>query len=405
MRCFKPLSFILFVVIITSLKCANSSEVTVEASTISLGSKFKLKSQGAFRLEAGTHGTSRFGWSAGPIAVAEDGMIYAAGHVQHYSVGAFILNEDPGFGSIDKLPIAANTQPFVKISPLYTPQKSANRITGIETFDNQLLLMNDEYYDANGNNNEFLTVLENRLNLDNSKQIGFFPITAKSHAAGWMSEIPEPLSKELNALYLAGSASNIPINGRHSIGPSLFTWFPFYLENVKPMGSTVTMAPLIDYSLDNPLHPDLNNKNGSNDLWTELSYAAYGFISPDQTSYIVIGHSGGHESGIRYKITQENNRKCGGFCATDYKDYYNYYWIYSVEDIKKSFSGELQPHEVKPVEYGKLPLLDYRYLIKGADFNRKTNQLYLSTDKVDRTQSKFESQPIIWTFELVENER
>ena len=387
------------------VRYATAEDYKIGKTSIPIGNHFNLKSKGAFRLDARSAGLSRAAYSSGPIAISNDERIlYIAGHSQHFSVGSFAVNSKSSFGTIDSLPVANNFSPFINISPVNKPQQSANRIVGIEVVNGQLLVMSDEYYDADTNNSEFLVVFDQYLDLSSAKQVGFFPISPKSHAAGWMSKIPDPLTKDLEALYIAGSASNIPINGRHSIGPSLFTWFPYFLEHLDPKGNSISMSPLIDYSLNNPLHPDLSNKQGKNDLWTELSYAAYGFISPDQRSYIVIGHSGGHDSGVGYKITQKNGHQCGGYCAMDYKDYYNYFWIYSVSDIKKSFAGSIEPHEVKPVEYGKLPLLDYRYLIIGADFNRLTNHLYLSIDKLDTTQSKYESQPLIWVFELITKE-
>lgn len=391
----------LLLTILGSHAYANTPAVNDEI--INVGSQYKLQTLGAYRIKQGKFGSSRFAWTVGPIAVADDDtIIYVAGHAHHFSVGGFSLTAELGLGSVEDLPIAPNVIPFAKVTPPFKPQGSANQITGLEILDQQLLVMSDEYYDADTNNNEFFVLFQDRLNLADSSQLGFFNLSARSHASGWMSKIPEPLATDLGALYLAGSASNIPINGRHSIGPSMFTWFPFYMDNTKPAGRPLVMAPLIDYSLAHPLHPDLNNTQRNNDLWTELSYAAYGFISPNQKHYIVLGYSGGHESGIGYKITQENGYQCGGFCANDYRDYYNHYWIYSVEDIKRSHRGELQPHELRPVEYGRLPFLDHQFLIIGADYNHHSNRLYLSVRGLDKTQNRFESQPIIWVFELLE---
>lgn len=51
----------------------------------------------------------------------------------------------------------------------------------------------------------------------------------------------------------------------------------------------------------------------------------------------MLGMSGGYKSEIGYKIMCKNGKKCGGFCVMDFIDYYNYYWIYLVEDIKEFF--------------------------------------------------------------------
>lgn len=402
--CFQVCLASIFLSLITRVSIAVADEIVVKRDILQMGSNFTLISKGAFRLRAGTYGDSRPSYSAGPIAISEkDEMLYIAGHSHHFSVGAYSINKNFGFGNIESLPIAENTHPFVKINPINQPQGNANRITGIETYGKQLFVMCDEFYDANKDNEEFLVVFEDNTNLTGTSQVGFFSLDSKSHAAGWMSEIPSPLSKELGSSYFAGSASNLPINGRLSIGPSFFTWSPFDVKNSKPLGSEILTHPLIDYSLNNPLAADAKNETGLNNLWTELSNAVYGFISPDLQYYIVLGYSGGHESGIGYKITQDNGNLCGGYCAIDYSDYYNYYWIYSVDDIKSSLKNDVKPFEIEPVEFGKLPLLDYRYQIIGADFSRRSNLVYLSIKDLDKTQNIYESQPLIWAFELVEN--
>lgn len=375
----------------------------VEEQTVTLGQNYQLKVSGALRFAEGTHGSSRLAYTVGPIAVTRDEtLIYTAGHAHHFSIGAFALDKSPSFGDIDDLPIISSALPFIKIAPPHS-KASATRIVGVDTLDAQLLITTDEYYDADANNSEHLVVFPDRHDLSISEQVGFFTLQGASHAAGWMSSIPSPLSADLNAIYLSGSANNIPINSRHSIGPTFFTWFPFYLDKVDPAVRTISTEPLIDYSLTNPLHQDRQNNSLKNNLWTELSTAVYGFVSPNQKHYIIVGSSGGHESGIGYKITQDDGSKCAGSCAYEHDDYYNYFWIYDMKDIVKSHKGELRAHELRPTSYGRLDLFDHRYLIIGADFNRETNKLYLLIDELDDTQNKFEKQPALLVTEFIVN--
>ena len=107
------------------------------------------------------------------------------------------------------------------------------------------------------------------------------------------------------------------------MGPSAFSFDA--RENViyAPSGKIPT-TPLLDFSLKQilrdkstyPIVTDVNsilyNRDGRNKLWTILSNAAYGFIIPNTRTYLTIGFSGGHESGIGYKITQNNGNQCGG---------------------------------------------------------------------------------------------
>ncbi len=374
----------------------------ISNQNVPLGNDFLLKPIGAFRFQEGTIGDSRVAYSVGPIAISEqDSKIYIAGHSHHFAVGEFQLEEIYELGDVDSLPILRSSTPFVKISPTHLIDGSADRITGLEVLDHQLLVMTDEYYDADNNNQENLVVFNDRFNLKKSKQIGFFTLEGRSHVAGWMSKIPSPLSEQLDSIYLAGSASNIPINGRHSIGPSFFTWFPYFLENIEPTVSPILTERLVDYSISNPLHPDEYNKSGNNLLWTSESKAVYGFISPNNKYYIVIGSSGGHNSGLGYKIKQKNGRKCDGPCAYDPKDYYNYFWIYDIDDIISAKQNKIKPYDLRPSQYGVMPMFGGENLIIGADYERNSNRIYFLIDNVDTEQNSYERLPVLVIYELL----
>jgi hypothetical protein len=59
----------------------------------------------------------------------------------------------------------------------------------------------------------------------------------------------------------------------------------------------------------------------------------YGVLLPDTRTYLVVGSSAGHRSGIGYKITQDDDTECGGYCAYSADDSYGYYWMFGVDDL------------------------------------------------------------------------
>lgn len=109
---------------------------------------------------------------------------------------------------------------------------------------------------------------------------------------------------------------------------------------------------LLDFSLAHPLHDDLSNESRENDLWNHLSRAVYGIIVPGTRTYATFGHSGGNESGVGYKIVQDNGRRTGGSSSFAVKDNYHYYCLWDVNDLVRVRAGRMKPNEVRPYEYG-----------------------------------------------------
>ncbi|MCF7980672.1 MAG: hypothetical protein K9K86_01735 [Pseudomonadales bacterium] len=356
------------------------------------------------RFQEGTFGSSRLAYSVGAFAVSEElSTVWIAGHAHHYSVGAYELLEPKRSFSVSQLPIAANLQLFKKIRPGKKLSGEPNRITGMQLINNQLWVNVAEWYDADTDNNNTTMVFSDALDLQNSEQYGYFQLEGRAHAAGWISPIPTSKQTQLGGTHIAGFASNIPINSRLSMGPSLFTWNPDQHE-LTVSGSTIATNRLLDYTLPQPLHEDGYNEAGNNDMWTELSIAYVGFIPENSNHYLVIGSSGGHISGIGYKITQDNGRKCGGPCAYDHDDYYNYFWLYSLSDIELVRNGSLSPSSIRPIDYGVLPVYDGRLLgsplMIGASYCDDSSRLYLLFDGVDKTQNKYEPQPALFVYKL-----
>ena len=93
---------------------------------------------------------------------------------------------------------------------------------------------------------------------------------------------------------------------------------------------------MLGYRLDRPLKKDLFNEKGNNAVWTHLSQARFGFIVPGTSTYATFGSSGGHQSGVGYKLERPNANPCGGYCPQDPSDQYNYYWLWDMKDLLKA---------------------------------------------------------------------
>lgn len=112
------------------------------------------------------------------------------------------------------------------------------------------------------------------------------------------------------------------------------------------------------------------------------------FLEPSVESAIRI-HRAGHvdlrrrrqdrgvESGIGYKITQDDGNVCGGYCAYAADDESNAYWLFDVNDI-------LAAHDVhlpRPYASGSWSLPfdeDGQHPIIGGTFDSATSTLYLA---------------------------
>lgn len=362
--------------------------------------------EGAFRLPASTFGTSSLNYSQGPIEYNRDNnSIFIVGHAHHQQIAEFQvpgLSKDSNLGN---LPIAgAPLQSFTTILDRTTngnPQ-SLDRIGGMEYVytdsGGQLIINAYEYYDAPGNNSQTTSVARNSNILESCTIDGYYTFAGGAgHTSGWISPIPAEWRSALGGDSLTGQSSGIPIISRTSVGPSAFS----FNTNTFFTGSTPTPVPttkLLDFSLRNPLHDDLSNDSRNNSLWTHLSRVVFGLIVPGTSTYLTVGHSGGHESGVCYKCTQNNGNLCGGYCAHDADDYYHYYWLWDVEDLIAVKNGTLNSYDVRPYAYGEFPTPFATQRFGGGTFDPASGLMYLSVQKADRLQGTYSNPPVIVAF-------
>lgn len=362
---------------------------------------------GAVRIPIETYGDSRMGYAEGTFEISDDqSSAFMVGHAQHQAIAEFTLPLFSTASSISDLPMVKNKQPF---KTFFNRIPSGNldgldRITGLKLINGKLIANGIEFYDGEANNSDTTFLIEDPKQLANSTITGFFKLDGGSHASGWITPIPTKFHDVFRGDYIFGYASNYPINARSSIGPSAFG---VDISDLTSSASEIKIPtyPLIDYSIDNPLSNDPYNKLGENNLWTEVSTSYIGVIVPGSDTYAVFGTSGGHKSGIGYKITQDTGYQCGGPCPFESSDVYNYYWLYNVNDMIDVAQGNILAHQVKPYEFGKInfPFENQGTIprvIIGANYNQKNNTIFFMLSNADNLQSPYESAPLLLAYTI-----
>ncbi|RJG42342.1 hypothetical protein [Motilimonas pumila] len=387
-------------------------QITIQVQGYKLASIEDLTYQGAFRLDSATHGDSTASYSNGAIAYNPNNhSIFYVGHQYHQAIAEFPIPELVKQPSVEEDIRLLNTsypsQDFVTIldkQPEGNPE-NLNRTTGIQFYNNHIYANYAVYYDAPGDTKDTSLVISGVDDLANLQVSSIYEMEGAVHSAGWISAMPQVWQDYFGYSHLAGYASNLAINSRSSIGPTAF------LMNLQDWHSTDTdkipTEALMDFGLRHQIHPERYNESGDNNLWTELSEAHHGFIVPGTYTYMVIGRSGGHHSGLGYKITQNNGHTCGGPCAYDSRDYYNYYWLFDMKDMIAVQQGVKQAYEIRPYDYG---LLDTPYknlqmapekvnLISGANYDAASNQLFVVLKGAGQL-GHYDNPPVILVYQI-----
>ncbi len=364
---------------------------------------------GAFRLPSKRYGRSSLNYAQGPIALGPRGKsLFIVGHAHHQAVAQFAIPRLVASKELDELEMAGEPiQPFAPVlgrAAGGNPQGN-NRIGGMLCVagpDGPELLINAyEYYDAPGDNTLSLLVVRDANDLAGSTVDGYFAVRGgPGHTAGWMSPVPAPWRAVLGGAYLMGHSGGIPIISRSSVGPSAFLFDPRDVVGRSAPPGPVATRRLLDFSLKHPLHKDLLNRSGKNDLWTHLSRAVYGIIVPGTRTYATFGSSGGNASGVGYKIVQDTGRKTGGYSSYAAADNYHYYWLWDASDLAAVRAGRLAAHEVRPYEHGRFhtPFEGPSHELGGGAFDPAGGLIYLTALGADDGQGRYQNPPVVMAY-------
>jgi hypothetical protein len=384
----------------------------VPPQTLPLLSIKDFRYVGAFRLPSRKYGQSDLNYSEGPIAFNPDRQsLFIVGHAHQQAIAEFAIPELVNSTVVAELKMATEPiQPFVTILDRASGgnPEGNNRIGGMLYVAGpkgpQLLVNAYEYYDAPGDNTRSMLVFRDANHLAASAIDGYFEVQGRpGHTAGWMSPIPVSWQPALGGTFLTGNSSGIPIISRTSVGPSAFVFNPLNIVGTRAGAAPIATTSLLDFSLAHPLHDDLSNKSRKNDLWNHLSRAVYGIVVLGTRTYATFGHSGGNESGIGYKIVQDNGRRTGGYSSFAVKDNYHYYWLWDVNDLARVRAGEMQPHAVRPYEYGifRTPFAGSSNCLGGGASDASTGRIYLTAQQADRQQGTYANPPIVMAYQAI----
>jgi hypothetical protein len=227
-----------------------------------------------------------------------------------------------------------------------------DKIVGIELVDGSLFVNLITYYDGPGDNKRTTMVVEDANALATSDVSAFHCMEGRARAAGWISTVPEEWRELLKASHISGNSSGDPIISRLSVGPSAFA-----LNLTNGLNSSVSKSidtkELQGFSLSRPLNDDYFNDKPSNTLWNHMSQARYGFIVPGTSTYLTLGISGGHKTGVGYKNLLEDGSRCFGYCPIASSDMHNYYWLWDMNDWLRVKAGDLEPEDITPELIGE----------------------------------------------------
>jgi hypothetical protein len=357
---------------------------------------------GAFRVEADGESTSDY--AVGALGFNPDNnSLFMAGHTQHSAIAEFEIPTQLSFE-----PVAANIleaavlQKYVKILNKKEIGNTTNKINGILYHEQNLLVSSEIWYDGEARNRDNLQVFSNAQDIRSSGYKGMLQIEGAAKAAGYMFKVPNELTKKLGADYITGWASNYAIRSRYSQGPSLYGFSPEEaIDAVPSVTRTIDTKTLMVFPFGEG--KELNDRYEDSStylspLWGELAKAKYGFIIPSTTYFLAVGQHSGLHSGIGYKITQDNGKECGGSCAYESSDIYNYYWIFDINDMLNAD----EPWEVSPISYGKWSHPYDRSGsrgILGGTFDEQSNTLYLSLEKAGQVGT-YDRAPLILSYKI-----
>ena len=373
-----------------------------------------LTYQGGFIIQAHANSVSQSNYGAGIIEYnPANHSLFLAGHLQDGAIGEFAIPALVNSTDITLLNSTTVLHEFREILNVTPNPQIIDRVSGMKLYNGKLIINGVEFYDAPANNTHTTLILSDASDITTSAIDGYYELQGAAHIAGWISDIPTEWQSLLGGNYIGGNSSKYAINSRNPMGVSAFVFNPDSLVGT-PSGVIPTQT-LLDFDLTNPLYKsympthfnalyniltltgstgtghtwaDAAATVGTNDLWTSKSQASYGFIIPGTRTYMTIGSSGGHNSGIGYKATQNNGNVCGGPCPYDSEDYYNYYWLWNVNDLLDVKNGIQQPYNILPYDRGvfNVPFQTDVYNggipkhnpITGGTFDPASGLLYLS---------------------------
>ncbi len=369
----------------------------VDAGLASIGN---FAYRGAFRVSSQDYGASSSNYAVGTLAYNRaNRSLFIVGHSHDNAIAEFTIPNQLGTSrSLSSLPVVDKPrQPFTTVLDRVSNPDALDRITGLYVLDNSLVVNAERWYDASGGARDTTLVISNANDLD-GQVTGMHKMEGGAKAAGYMSPVPSEWQSTVGGSILSGWASNYSIISRYSQGPSLFGLDAGSIKRTSP-GPIATNTQMV-FPENSPLASNAREtKRGTaSPTWNFLSRGVYGFIVPGTRTFAVVGSSGGIDSGIGYKITQDNGNLCGGYCSYKAADVYNYYWLFDLDEI----ASAKDPSSPRPYDSGRWSVPfdgNGQHRINGATFDPESSTLYMSLDEAGQVGS-YDRPPVIVAYQI-----
>lgn len=377
---------------------------------------------GAFRLAPGRHGgdgdTFTADYAVGALAYHPSRKsLFLAGHAQQTRIAEFPLTGiTPSLLVLDDVSLLPVTndplQGFVSPLDKANNEENLDRISGMLVTDDGSLIVNVErwYNPVGANTISDTTVFVQQASDLTTVKSGLYEMSCRSEGAGYMGNIPTEWQADFGgATQYTGWSSVYSGDGDYSHGPSLFGFSASGIQDsAAPLIAT---TPFMNYPFTggsaqwlSPRATEYGTQGTpgpfppADPIWNNLSAGVYGFFVPQSDTFAVIGSSAGLTSGLGYKAVQSNGNFCGGPCAYEPDDYYNYYWLYDINDIV----GAQNVWEPRPYDYGTwdVPYGDNeKRLIVGGTMDEDHSILYVAVANAGQV-GEWDRPPLIVTFQL-----
>jgi hypothetical protein len=350
----------------------------------------QLQYKGAFRLPSGTYGSSSANYSFGSIGYNPDRKsLYVAGNETEGSIAEFAVPEIVNSTSLTALKTAGTPlQAFTNVvNKASIDAGQGIKINGIFYSGGKLLVNVYRFYDQSPFLSTPTLILSNASDIKGSTTKGYISTAGGSAAAGWVSPIPAELQSMLGGTHMCGFTASTPraIAYNTSEGPAAYSFNP--TTAMASNASSIASTELVRYTLDVGLvtREALYNNDHTNKLWTFVSEGSFGMVMPGTRTYMVLGGSGGHESGVAYGEPPYGGYKA--YYPIDKNDRYPYYWLYDVNDFDKVRKGQMKSSDVRPYAYGKFNVPFFQtgnwMPVSGGSYDESTGTLYLSVYRAD----------------------
>lgn len=366
--------------------------------------------EGAFRVPPDDINGDNFSYGGQTLAYNPGANTLLVG--SRYGKVATITIPTPVKGTrVDQLPVASYVEAFKDPADGHLRDIATNDVVldGLLIQDGRLYGTGLIYYDAA--HEQRLSHFSRSLDLSRPEVQRVYQVGENGKAgfvAGYMASIPPEWRSALGGSAVTGQCC-IPIVGRTSWGPSLFSWNPADLGRRDP----VPVTPLLYYTQE---HATLGSWEGSSTTYGGTTQMAGVAIIDGTRTALFAGRNGlgpfcyGEGTGDSRKANErapDGEKYCYDPTSSDKSQHaYPYrlqFWAYDLTDLAAVRAGDKQPWEVVPYAIWpfELPSLgDPQPRLGRMAFDARGHRFFLS--QLFAEQDEFAYRPLIHIFTIRE---